>query len=97
MKTDRPVRIQSVEFLGAFRVRLKFTDGTLREIDLDRYLHGPIFEDIRNNPNVFRSAKIDDGMGTIYWKNGADIDPDVLYNGLTPAWMEPDTDESQVA
>jgi hypothetical protein len=97
MKTDRPVRIQSVEFLGAFRVRLEFTDGSSREIDLDRYLHGPIFEDIRNNPDVLRSAKIDARMGAISWDNGADIDPDVLYYDLTPAWMESDTGESQVA
>ncbi|MDR3557301.1 MAG: DUF2442 domain-containing protein [Syntrophobacteraceae bacterium] len=97
MKTDRPVRIQSLDFLGAFRVRLEFTDGSSREIDLDRYLHGPIFEDIRNNPDVFRSAKIDARMGAISWDNGADIDPDVLYHDLTPAWMESDTDESQVA
>lgn len=97
MKTARPVRIQSLDFLDAFRVRLEFTDGSSREIDLDRYLHGPIFEDIRNNPNVFRSAKIDARMGAICWDNGADIDPDVLYHDLTPAWMESDTGESQVA
>lgn len=97
MKTDRPVRIQSVEFLAGFRVRLGFTDGASREVDLERYLHGPIFNDIRNNPEIFRSAKIDGRMGTISWDDGADIDPDVLYHGLTPAWMESDTDDSRVA
>src|SRR3972149_908749 len=83
-----PVRIRAVEPLQDFRVRLEFTDGTTKEIDLERYLHGPIFEPIRNDPKMFRSVKVDPRMGTLVWDNGADIDPDVLYKDLTPAWME---------
>lgn len=82
------VRIKSVEALNGFYVRLEFTDGTQREFDLEPYLHGPIFEPLRNNPLMFRAVQVDKRMGTIVWPNGADIDPDVLYHGLKPAWME---------
>jgi hypothetical protein len=86
----RPVRIRSVEPLDGFTVRLGFTDGTEREIDLEPYLHGPVFEPIRQDPALFRRVEVDPRMGTVVWENGADIDPDVLYLGLTPAWMEPE-------
>ncbi len=81
-------RVLFVEPLTGYRVRLGFTDGSAREVDLERYLHGPVFEAIRSDPQVFRSVKVDKRMGTIVWPNGADIDPDVLYYELTPAWME---------
>jgi len=80
------VRIRLVEPLDAFRVRLEFTDGTQREVNLEPYLHGPIFEPIRNDRLLFCAMRIQDG--TITWANGADIDPDVLHQNRTPAWME---------
>jgi hypothetical protein len=80
------VRVRSVEPLDGFRVRLSFEDGTQRDEDLTVYLLGPIFEPIRNDPDVFRSVRVEGG--TVAWPNGADIDPDVLYYGLRPAWME---------
>ncbi len=80
------VRIQAVETLDGFSVRLTFANGVKKVVDLEPYLHGPIFEPIRNDPAAFRSVKI---VGnTIGWDNGADIDPDVLYYNLKPAWME---------
>ncbi len=85
-KLGRLVRVKNVEPLEDFKVRIGFEDGTQKEIDLEPYLHGPIFEPIPNDPTVFRSMKIDGGA--IAWDNGADIDPDVLYYGLTPAWAE---------
>jgi len=53
----RPARIRAVEQLGGFRVRLEFTDGTIKEIDLQLYLHGPSLEPMRNDPQMFRSVK----------------------------------------
>jgi len=82
------VRISDVEPLEGFRVRLRFTDGTIKEVDLRPYLHGPVFEPLLRSSEAFRSVKVDRELGTIVWQNGADIDPDVLYAGSTPAWME---------
>ncbi|MFQ6101264.1 MAG: DUF2442 domain-containing protein [Anaerolineae bacterium] len=80
------VRVRAVEPLKGFKVRLEFEDGTQKEMDLEPYLHGPIFEPVRNNLHLFRAVKVEGG--TLAWDNGADIDPDVLYYGLKPAWME---------
>ena len=86
-KLGRLVRVRVVELLEGFRVRLTFEDGTRKQVDLEPYLRGPIFEPIRNDPTMFRSMKVQDG--TIVWDNGADIDPDGLYyDELRPAWME---------
>ncbi len=80
------VRVRKVEPLTGFLVHVTFDNNTRRDIDLEPYLHGGIFEPIRQNPDVFRAMVI--AGGTIAWENGADIDPDVLYYNLTPAWVE---------
>ncbi|MGB7069373.1 MAG: DUF2442 domain-containing protein [Pyrinomonadaceae bacterium] len=82
------VRVRDVKPLHDFVVHVWFSNDTDREIDLDKYLRGPVFEEIRSNPDVFRSIKVDKRMKTICWENGADIDPDTLYHDLTPAWAE---------
>ncbi len=85
------IRIRALEPLSGFKVMVTFDDGTKKEINLEPYLHGPIFDPIRMDPLKFRAMKIEGN--TIAWDNGADIDPDVLYYNLKPAWME----ESEVA
>jgi hypothetical protein len=82
------VRIRAVEPLEGHRVRLAFSDGSSREIDLGPYLRGPVFEPLRADPDLFRQVRVDDELGTIVWPNGADIDPDVLYHGRRPAALE---------
>ena len=83
------VRIRAVTPQSGFRVRLSFTDGSEREIDLEPYLRGPIFEPLRRDPSLFAAVSVDPELRTIVWPNGADIDPDVLYLGRQPsAWTE---------
>ena len=78
------VRVRAIRPLKGFKVRFWFDNGVEREIDLEPYLRGPIFEPLRDDPAMFRAMKIEGG--TIAWDNGADIDPDVLYYDLKPAW-----------
>ena len=81
------IRVKDVRPIHDFVVHVDFTDGSEREIDLERYLHGPVFERIRNNPEAFRQIKVTESR-TIGWDDDLDIDPDTLYYDLTPAWAE---------
>ena len=75
----RTARIRTVEPLVGFVLRLAFDDGTVRELDLEAELWGPVFEPLREDPQLFRQVRVDEELGTIVWPNGADMDPDVLY------------------
>lgn len=80
--------ITHVEVLHDHVVALRFADGTAKTIDLDPYLHGPVFVAIRSAPAVFASVRVDPAAGTIVWPGGADLAPDVLYEGRRSARME---------
>ena len=84
----RRTRILAVTSLSGFNVRLTLTDGPVREVDLERYLNGPVFEPIRSDAARFREVSVDATAGTIVWPNGADIDPDVLCGRAAPAPAE---------
>lgn len=86
--------ITDVEVLHDHVVRLGFADGMERVIDLDPYLSGPVFAEIRSNGDVFASVTVDPEAGTIVWPSGADLAPDVLYEGRRSARMEADTSTS---
>lgn len=82
------IRVRGVEALDGHLVRLSLTDGSTRVVDLEPFLNGPVFEPVRNDRAFFRSVRVDQELGTIVWPNGADIDPDVLILGRTPASFE---------
>ena len=73
------VDIVEATAVGGFRVRLRFDDGTEGVVDLRPHLRGPIFDPLVNDPELFAAVAVDPELGTIVWPNGADMDPDVLY------------------
>jgi hypothetical protein len=76
-------RIIDVEPLHGYTLRLGFSDGSTRDVDLEGELWGPMFEPLRD-PEQFRKVAVDPELGTVIWPNGADLDPDVLHGDRSP-------------
>jgi hypothetical protein len=82
------VRVTAVEPLDAHTVRLTFTDGVVKTMDLAPLMRGPVFAPLLREPALFSAIRVDPELGTVVWPGGADLDPDVLYGDRTPAWSD---------
>ncbi len=63
-RPTRPPRVTDVEVLDAYVVRLRFTDGLVRTIDLRPRLWGPVFGPLLD-PERFREVFVDHELGPI--------------------------------
>ena len=83
-------RITGVVVTSRFRVHLTFTDGSTGVVDLAPWLEGRrgVFAALQD-PAIFASVKVDPEAGTIVWPNGADLDPDVLYEAAHASAVQP--------
>lgn len=78
-----PYDVRSVEHQGGYRLKVAFADGSVRTVDLEAKLSGPVgplFEPLRN-VEFFAQATIDPVTRTVVWPNGADLAPDALHDG----------------
>ena len=74
-----PVQVTTVEVLGHYRLRLGFSDGLIRDVDLTRLgERGGVFVPLRD-PDYFAQVRVDPEAGTIVWPNEADVAPETLY------------------
>jgi Protein of unknown function (DUF2442) len=69
-------RITFVEPLENFKLKLKFTDNSVREFDMKPYLSYPAFEDLAE-VDLFKRATI--FLGTVKWNEEIDMSPDTLF------------------
>ena len=70
------------EYCGEYRIELAFNDGVQSTVDFLPWLHGPVFEPLKNL-SMFQRFFLDGG--TISWPNGADIAPETLYERIEAA------------
>jgi len=81
--------VKEVQVMSGFTLRLVFDDGSVRELDIEPLLRGPMFAPVLSDPSLFAQVFVDNELGTIAWPNGADIDADVLHGDEVPAWTVP--------
>jgi hypothetical protein len=72
-------RVQSVEIVAPFTLRVRFTDGVERRIDFQPILAGELFGPLRDIA-VFNQVRVDPEVHTLVWPNGADFDPATLHD-----------------
>lgn len=81
------VRIVGIHHLGGHSMRLLFSDGWFRDLDLGPMLRGPAFDRHRSDPAFFARARV--MHGTIAWPDDSDLDALVLRGHELPATGEP--------
>lgn len=64
------VRVRAALPLQGFKVLLTFDNDARREVDLEPYLRGPIFEPLRSDLNRFRSMTIAGGDAGVGQRRG---------------------------
>jgi hypothetical protein len=67
-------------------IHVRFDDGATGDVDLAAELWGPMFEPLRE-PTKFIEFRVDPELGTIAWRNGADIAAEFLYEQITGGAM----------
>ena len=78
------IDVVRVTLLGRYLVELEFENGDERVIDLEPYLRGPMYRELRDDYDLFCQVDVDPEAGTISWPNGADISPRTLYAESKP-------------
>lgn len=74
-----PQRVKKVEWISDYKLKIQFISGEIAEVDLAHILkHAKnMFFDLKDI-EFFKQVSCD-GY-TIYWPNGIDICPDLLYS-----------------
>lgn len=75
--------IVEVQPLDRYRLRIRFEDGVVGDVDLEKMIQFEgVFAPVKERA-FFVQVRVDPEVGTIVWPNGADLDPLMLYSLVT--------------
>jgi hypothetical protein len=79
---EKLIHVTGVLYLGGYRLRLEFEDGSRGEVDLSGEAWNGIFAPLADQ-GYFAKVQLDEELGTIVWPNGADFAPETLHRLAT--------------
>lgn len=79
------IKIEHVEPLDAYWLRLAFSDGAVKDVDVSEIITlGGVFKEIREQRELFNQVRVNPETHTIEWPGGVDLDAQVLYGRFEP-------------
>lgn len=72
------LHLTEVNYLEDYKLRLKFNNGIIKDVDLRDELYGKVFEPLKEI-ELFKQVAVNRDTNTIEWPNGADFAPEFLY------------------
>ncbi len=69
-------RAKDIVYKSPYNLIVTFTNGEVRQFDLQPYLRYPVYEDLKNE-TFCSQARVQNG--TVVWDEEIDVDPDRLY------------------
>ncbi len=83
------LEVTMAQYVGGYRIRLRFNNCREGIVDLTDVLWGPMFEPLRDIA-AFRRFEVSDVLHTICWENDADLAPEFLLQKLVEPADGPD-------
>ena len=72
-------QLTKAEYVGEYRIKVKFEDGVEGVVNMENELWGEVFEPLKD-PSEFQNFVLDKELRTIVWSStGADLAPEFLY------------------
>ena len=80
------IYVDAVEPLDGYWLRLTFSDGAVKDVDLGALLaRGGVFSPIYQDRATFERVRVNPESRTIEWPGEVDLDPEVLYGRFGPS------------
>jgi hypothetical protein len=76
------LHVDRVHYLRDYVLRVEFSNGVVKDVDLGGELHGEVFEPLRDL-DMFKRVQVNPETRTIEWPNGADFAPEFLFESGT--------------